>query len=96
MKCKFLSLRTKNFLHFLKNSLSYISGNKTFFKKFLIFQLVTFQARKIKKTFQKNFVYFFLKVLFMFQEELPKPQKPKFLIPLQKKLYINVSKNTLG
>ena len=53
-----------------------------------------FQARKMKKTHSQMFLIFrkmklslsWLKKLFIAQEDLPKPEKPKFIIPLQKNL----------
>ena len=53
---KIKNLPPKNFLYFrkwnflaLRLKISYVSGNRTFVKKFLIFQERFFQARKIKK-----------------------------------------------
>ena len=54
---------------FQEKELSYISGNANP-KKSLIFQEVSFRARKF----------------FLLQEELPKPQKPKFMIHFRRKL----------
>ena len=54
---------------FQEKELSYISGNANP-KKSLIFQEVTFRARKF----------------FLFQEQLPKPQKLKFMIHFRRKL----------
>ena len=77
-KWNFLTLVLKNFLYFLWRKL------------FLYF-------RKLKP--QKNFSYFLKRKLFLnfriknsnkflkIQEELPKPQKPKFIIPLLLKSY---------
>ena len=62
-------------------------------KKLLIFQEVTFRARKMKKRTLKMFLIFRelehsgsgLKKLLIFQEELSKPKKAKFIL-LQKNL----------
>ena len=53
-----------------------------FYKKSLIFQEVELSSPKLKK-------------LLIFQKELPKPQKPKFLILFQKNFCLIFSKNTL-
>ena len=70
---KFLiSSQKKLFLYFRKPN---PRKNSLYFTKrnFLIFREMELSSHKIKN-------------LFTFQEELPKPQKPKFLIFLQKKL----------
>ena len=65
-------------------------------KKFLIFsQKKAFLTLQETETLKK-FFYFREQNFLIFQEELPKPQKPKFLIFFQKKLTINFSKNAEG
>ena len=103
-KMEFSGCNVKQFFIFF-----YISRNKSPEKRNKnprkhIIQEVTFQAWKIKKLTLNNFfifqeMWFYcqkLKQFLIFQEELPKPQKPKFSILLQKKLWINFSKSTLG
>ena len=90
-KWNFLALILKNTSIFSKESFSYISEHGT-----LHFSA---QARKIKKIHpekaflilqemetRKNYLYFRKRNFYVFQEELPKPQKPKFIILLQKML----------
>ena len=67
--------------------LFYISGNGNPEKVSYIFS---------KESFLLYFRNGHPKIFFTFQEELPKPQKLKFLTLLKKKLGINFSKNTLG
>ena len=82
----------KKFLIFQKTELSYISGSnfpsskkrkKPTLKKRLIFQEMKLFSLKLKK-------------LLIFQEELPKPQKPKFIALLQKKVMNKFFKKTLS
>ena len=77
------SLKNKRFLIFIKK--------KRKEKYFLIFS----QKRFFLYFRNWNFLALASKAL-IFQEELSKPQQPKFLILLQKSLRINFSKNILG
>ena len=77
----------ESFPYILENKnpkqIHYISGNGTFlhFTKLLMFQEVTFQARKIKKPTLKKFLIFRqIELSSSKKEELPKPQKPTFFI----------------
>ena len=100
----------KKLFAFQKCELSYILGNGNL-KKLLLFQEVTFQARKMRKThFEKSFIFPEMKLssqkhkkLLTFQEELPKPQKPKLKSYLAKGnllnttiLLISISFNKIG
>ena len=85
----------KKFFIFEEAELSYILGNENP-KKLLIFQEATFQARKTKRTDSSKVSSSGFKKLLIFKEKLSKPQKPKFIILLQKNLRISFSKNTLG
>ena len=76
----------ESFPYILENEnpkqIHYISGNGTSlcFTKLIMFQEVTFQARKIKKPTLKNFhVFRQIELSGSKKEELRKPQKPTFL-----------------
>ena len=75
------SSKVKKFLIFQEIELS--SPN---IKRFLIFSQKKAFLYVRKRKHQKNSLYFRKQNFLTFQEELPKPQKPKFLIFLQKKL----------
>ena len=79
-----------------KNSLYFGKWN---FLTLILRNFLYFLNRKLSLYFgkrkpRKNSLYFRKRSFLIFLEELPKPQKPKFLIFLQKKLRINFSKNT--
>ena len=73
----------KKFLIFQETELSYISGNGNPEKRSYISGEMELSSSRLKK-------------YLIFQVELPKPPKSNFLILLQKKLWMNLSKNTFG
>ena len=73
----------KKFLIFQETELSYISGNGNPEKRSYISGEMELSSSRLKK-------------YLIFQVELPKPPKSNFLILLQKKLWMNFSKNTFG
>ena len=80
---------------------SYTLGNKNPPKKILAFQETDFfynaeNTPPPPPSSPRNSLYFREQNFLIFQEELPKPPKTKFLIFLHKKLQIKFSKNTLG
>ena len=79
---------------------SYTLGNRNPPKKILAFQETDFfynsGNRNPPPSSPRNSLYFREQNFLIFQEELPKPPKTKFLIFLHKKLQIKFSKNTLG